>query len=88
MYIADKKNLNLDYFAHAHAIKEKYEYNKLHDEARVRAFMESDKLKESRKLTMEEHEAVKKNNELDMDKEVDKKMAFIKKNMNLNLNII
>lgn len=85
MYISDKKSLNLEYFAHAHALKEKYQYDRLHDEARVRAFHEKDRLMESRKIASEEHEKAKKQNEVAMDKEVDQKMAFIKKNSALNI---
>lgn len=85
MYISDKKSLNKEYFEHAAALKDRFQYSRVQDEKRLRAFHEHDRLMEDRKLAAEEHEVVRKQNEAAMDKEVDKKMAFIKKSLSLNI---
>jgi hypothetical protein len=85
MNISDKKILNQEYFAHASRLKEKFEYNLKHDERRIRAFHEHDRLMEARKLTALDHEKIKEQNLVAMDKEIDQKMAFVKKSLGLNI---
>lgn len=85
MHISDKKILMQEYFAREYRIKDKVELNRKHDEERMRVFDEKDQLIESRKLAAKEHEEIKNQNMIAMDKEVDKKMDFIKKSLGLNV---
>lgn len=85
MDISDRKILNQEYFAHAHALKEKVEFNRKHDEERARVMHDKDRTMETRKITMKGHDEIKRQNLIAMDKMVDQRMAFIK---SIRLNII
>jgi hypothetical protein len=85
MNISDKKILNQEYFAHESRLKEKIEFNRKHDEERIRVFHDRDRIMEGRKIAAQEHEEIKQKNLIAMDKEIDQKIAFVKKNLGLNI---
>lgn len=85
MNISDKKILSQKYFAHEGRLKEKFEYNRKHDEKRLRVLHAQDRLLENRKLASIEHEKIKNQNLIAMDKELDQKMEFVKKSLGLNI---
>lgn len=85
MVITDKKIFNQEYFAQAHAIKEKIEFNRKHDEARIRAIHEKETIAEKRKIAAEEHEILKIRNLLALQNEIDLKIESSKRRLNLNI---
>ena len=85
MVITDKKIFNLKYFAEAYAIKQKIEFNRKHEEARIRAFHEQDVIAEKRKIAAEEIEVLKIRNLLAMQNEIDQRIESIKRKLNLNI---
>ncbi|MDD4972765.1 MAG: hypothetical protein PHY93_00360 [Bacteriovorax sp.] len=85
MNISDKKILSQEYFAHESRLKEKFEYNRKHDEKRLRVLHDHDRLLENRKLTTIEHEKITKQNLVAMDKDLDQKMEFVKKSLGINI---
>ena len=85
MVISDKKIFIQEYFAKAYAIKEKIEFNRKHDEARIRAFHEKDMIAEKRKIAAEETEVLKMRHLLAMQNEIDQKIESIKRRLNLNI---
>lgn len=76
MYIADVKDQKHEYFLHASNLKNNSQIKRIHDEARI---------KESKKLVIDQREEVLKKNLIAMEKEIDQKMIFMKKSLGLNI---
>ena len=85
MIRADNKIAFQHYFAHACALREKVEFERKHNEDRIRVMHDKDRIMENRKLGAKEHEEIRAKNEIALDRAEEQKMAFLKKNLDLNI---
>lgn len=86
MKITDQKTIVKNYFKRLSAKKEKRLFDKIHNEVRMKDFLEKDKVFNARKSAMIEHENENSLKKAARTKEVDKRRVFL--NLSSSLNII
>jgi hypothetical protein len=81
----NKKLIAQEYFERAAAIKDKVYEMRMNAEELVRIKHDKERLMETRRLTIAEHENRKQQNLVELDNELAKKDNFIKKALGLNV---
>ena len=85
MKVFDSKVINHEFFERAYAIKEKIKEMHFKAEDLIRVQHEKERLIEIRKIEISESEKLKRQNILELDKEIAEKDRIVKNYLNLNI---